>query len=816
MPFAEVAVNAPGAGRRTFSYSIPDHLRLQPGHAVWVPFGRLVRQGIVMALAERPAVEETRPILDLVDLLPLLSPLHLELARWMGDAYFCPLYEALEPMLPPAFEQRHVVSYQLAAGAGESASTGLAPLQVQLLAVLREHETLTATALRSRLAGLGTRFSSALAALERAGLVHRVTTLERPRMAPRLEATVERGVPAAEAWAQAQRLREGGAFRQADALEVLAGAEGPLVLAEARRLSGADASSWEALVRRGLARRAEQEVRRDPLASWEGRAIAPPELTPHQRVAVTEIEQALESSQGGVFLLHGVTGSGKTEVYLRALERTVALGKRGIVLVPEIALTPQTVQRFWARFPGQVAVLHSGLSLREQYDEWRSIREGRFAVVIGSRRAALAPQPDVGLIVVDEEQEWTYKQVEQAPRYHARDVAVEMARRAGAVAILGSATPAVETMFQALRGVYRLLVLPGRIVTGSVGLGYVERPLAQVEVVDLREELRAGNRSIFSRALTQALGEALAAGEQSILFVNRRGAGSAVQCRSCGYTARCRRCSVALVYHTEGLLVCHHCGRRRASLERCPACGRRTIRVLGIGTERVAEETTRSFPTARVLRWDRDAVRAAGGHEAVLGAFLRHEADVLVGTQMLAKGLDLPRVTVVGVVSADVGLHVPDLRSGERTFQVLCQVAGRAGRGFAPGHVIVQTYEPDHYAVRAAAAQDYQQFYLEEIAFRRSLGYPPFARMVRLLYADPSARAAQREAERVARLLWEEVGRLGLAGTRLIGPAPAPLERLRGRYRWHLEVLGPDPGGLLAAVPLPARWVVDVDPVSTL
>jgi primosomal protein N' (replication factor Y) len=492
-------------------------------------------------------------------------------------------------------------------------------------------------------------------------------------------------------------------------------------------------------------------------------------------------------------------------------------------MVPEIALTPQTVQRFWERFPGRVAVLHSGLSLREQYDEWRSIRDGDFDVVIGARRAALAPQPDVGLIVVDEEQEWTYKQEEKAPRYHARDVVIELARRTKAVVILGSATPDVGTMYRTLRGDYRLLELPGRITasdrTGDDsdgGLGYTPRPLASVEVVDLRDELREGNRSIFSRALQSALRDTLDAQEQAILFVNRRGAGQAVQCRTCGHTMRCRRCSVAMTFHEDGSLVCHHCGQRRRAPEQCPSCGRRTIRAIGIGTERVVEEVRRAFPDARVIRWDRDAVRAAGGHEEILGTFLRHEADIMVGTQMLAKGLDLPLVTLVGVVNADIGLHVPDVRAGERSFQLLCQVAGRAGRGFAPGRVIFQTYEPEHYAVQAAAAQDYQQFYLQEIGFRRSLGYPPFSRMARLLCIHASQREARQAAENVAGLLQAEIRRRGMESTRLIGPAPAPLERLRGRWRWQIEVLAPDPTELLNAVPLPPMWVVDVDPVSVL
>ena len=521
---------------------------------------------------------------------------------------------------------------------------------------------------------------------------------------------------------------------------------------------------------------------------------------------------------GAVFLLHGVTGSGKTEVYLHALERTIAMGKRGIILIPEIALTPQTVGRFADRFPGRVAVLHSGLTLREQYDEWRNIQDGRFDVVIGPRRAVMAPLSRLGLVVVDEEQEWSYKQDEPAPRYHARDVAIELARRSGAVVVLGSATPSVESMYAALRGRmtgWTLLELPGRVTT-AMGTGrYLDRPMAHVDVIDLRDELSSGNRSIFSRELQAALNQAMGAGEQAILFLNRRGAGAAVQCRACGHTMTCSRCSVSLTYHADGSIVCHHCGRRHRALPvRCPKCGKSSIRPIGLGTQRVAMEAQKLFPTARVARWDRDAVREAGGHEAVLGAFLRHEADILVGTQMLAKGLDLPRVTVVGVVSADIGLHIPNFRAGERTFQLLCQVAGRAGRGEAPGRVIIQTYQPEHYAVRAAAAQDYRQFYLQEIGFRRALGYPPFSRVARLLFVHSSARAAREEVERVARLLQMEVKRQGLENVRLVGPAPAAIERLRGRYRWQLEIFAADPAAVVRSLTLPPRWIVDIDALN--
>ena len=524
------------------------------------------------------------------------------------------------------------------------------------------------------------------------------------------------------------------------------------------------------------------------------------------------VTTSIESGDPDVFLLHGVTGSGKTEVYLQAFRRAIELGKKGIMLVPEIALTPQTIGRFWERFPGRVAVLHSGLTVRERYDEWRSVQEGQFDIVIGSRSAALAPMPNVGLIVIDEEQEWTYKQESPAPRYHAREVAIERARRENAVVLLGSATPDVGSMYAAFRNETTLLELPGRITTDAAGsdTGWTERPLADVEIVDLRQELLDGNRSMFSRALRQSMSDALSRGEQAILFVNRRGAGQAVQCRACGYTAKCRRCTTVMTYHADERIVCHLCGDRRRSPTRCPRCRRNTIRPIGVGTERVAAEAEVAFPGARVIRWDSDAVSEARGHEPILAGFVNRRADILVGTQMIAKGLDLPAVTVVGVVNADIGLHSPDFRASERIFQLLCQVAGRAGRGHAPGRVIVQTYEPENQAIQAAAAQDYRQFYMTETQFRRQLRYPPYSRMARLTCARNSRRDAQSGAEQLARALRFEIRSRGIMNTRIIGPAPAQWERLRGRYRWQITILADEPTELLETVALPPGWNVSM------
>jgi primosomal protein N' (replication factor Y) len=548
------------------------------------------------------------------------------------------------------------------------------------------------------------------------------------------------------------------------------------------------------------------------------------------------IVEALEASAGGhpstgsahagnAFLLHGVTGSGKTEVYLKALEKTVALGRRGIVLVPEIALTPQTVRRFAERFPGQVAVLHSGLSQGQLFDQWHGIRQGRYQVVVGSRSALFAPQPDLGLIVMDEEHEWTYKQ-EQTPRYHAREAARKLAELTGAVLLLGSATPDVITCQQALWGLYRPLALRERVRPqvaddGTVTLS-TSGALPPVEVVDLREELMAGNRSIFSRALAEGVHSVLAAGEQAILFLNRRGAASFAQCRDCGYVPHCSSCAVALSYHREqDRLVCHQCNRGKPMPAVCPQCRSRRLRLVGIGVERVAEEAAQAFPKARLLRWDRDVTRGRGSHERILARFLAREADILIGTQMVAKGLDMPAVTLVGVVSADVSLHLPDYRAAERTFQLLTQVAGRAGRagsgdGAQPelGRVIIQTYTPQHYAIAAAAQHDYESFFAQEIELRRRLGYPPFSRLARLVYSHTNNTYAYQEATRLVRALTHERDTRGLPDLEIMGPSPAYVARLRGRYRWQVIVRGRHPAELLADVTLPQNWVLDIDPVS--
>jgi len=624
--------------------------------------------------------------------------------------------------------------------------------------------------------------------------------------------------------------------------------------------TGCNLQDLKDLAEMGLVELGEAEVWRDSLA---GRAeefvpTEPPTLTPDQNQVWEEIRQRIErieriegpsvksaQSVDHTFLLHGVTGSGKTEIYLRALGETLARGRRGIVLVPEIALTPQTVQRFAARFPGRVAVWHSQLGAGERYDTWRRARSGLVDVVIGARSALFAPLPNLGLIVLDEEHDEAYKQDPPfTVPYHARDTAVEYAKRLGAVCLLGSATPDVVSFHRAKQGGYRLLALPQRILGHTRRIQelaqkyHVEphyRPvsaetqtmdLPPVDVVDMRQELRAGNTSIFSRRLQSALGEVLARREQAILFLNRRGAATFVFCRDCGEALKCSRCEMPLTYHkpradsesaggAEGQLICHHCNNRRGVPKRCPNCGSQRIRYFGAGTQKLEEAVREQFAQARTLRWDYDVTRFKGAHDLILQQFTNQQADVLIGTQMIAKGLDLPLVTLVGVISADVGLGLPDYRAAERTFQVLTQVAGRAGRSLLGGRVILQTYQPEHYAIQSASRHDYAGFFARELRYRKELGYPPFRRVMRLVYRHTHAESAEAEANRVAGQLLAHLREEKPIGTDVVGPAPCFFGKIAGEYRWQIVVRSPDPAALVRGKILKG-WYVDIDPVSTL
>jgi primosomal protein N' (replication factor Y) len=811
MKYAEVAVNSPIAQRRSFCYSIPSHLKVDTGQAVWVPFGSKILQGIVLKLSEYPSVEVTKEIDGLITSSVLLSSVQVEVALWLSKYYLSPLFDAVALMLPPGFERKLVTFLQLL-----PKSVDLSLLNAEQRQLVHFLEGRGKVSLRE----LERRFGRKKAQLVTQQLLRRCLLvknqeLEQIKVKPRLIPHLKLQVDAMEVGAEIIRLQKARAHKQAAVVDFLIRQPQPVPLAELRKSITFQKAVTESLKNRGLVSVVGIETRRDPLAHLRVAPTLPLDLTPSQEAAWQKIRSYLAPSNLSksplVFLLHGVTGSGKTEIYLRALAEIVSQGKRGICLVPEISLTPQTIERFTSRFPGRVAVIHSGLSLGEQFDEWHRIKGGDCDVVIGPRSALFAPQPDLGLIVIDEEHEWTYKQSDKSPRYHARKAAIKLAELNGAVVILGSATPDVQSFYHSQHGEYRLIELKERVTPRGPS------PLPEVEVVDLRNELKAGNRSLFSRSLFGAMAETLACHEQVLLFLNRRGTATFIQCRDCGFVFSCQHCSTALTYHSATKkLICHHCHYSCALPVACPQCLGCRLKFLGVGTQRVEEEAKHLFPKARILRWDRDVTSRRRAHEELLAKFRAHEADILIGTQMVAKGLDLPQVTLTGVISADSSLNLPDFRAGERTFQLLCQVAGRAGRGLIAGRVIIQTYSPEHYAIQAASKYDYLAFYAQEINYRRKFGYPPFSRLARLTFSHTNEIACRTETERMSRSLATERDRRGISDFRLIGPVPAFVPRIRGHYQWQILLCGATLADFLSDIIFPQGWVVDIDPVGVV
>jgi primosomal protein N' (replication factor Y) len=853
--FAEVVVNVPHL-TSTFHYSIPPDLRdrLAAGHLVTAPFGGRRAQGIVVGLSDSAPVAEVKAIEGLVDPAPALTRAQIDLAYWIAHTYLSPLIECLTLMLPPGLAKRADALYTLVDPDAPANSPG----QQALIDLLKARGPLRGRQIDRALPRANGAWRSAAEALARRGALARQSVLDPPSIHPKRVRTARLAAPLTQVEQAKPRLSRhpAKAARLAAILDFLADEFDPVDVSWVYAETGATLQDLKDLAEMGLVDLGEAEVWRDSLAGQEFVPVEPPELTADQQRVWEAIRQRIArvermaspsdpsvSSVDNVFLIHGVTGSGKTEIYLRALSETLAQGRRAIVLVPEIALTPQTVRRFASRFPGRVAVWHSALGEGERYDTWRRARAGLVDVVIGPRSALFAPLPDLGLIVLDEEHDEAYKQDPPfAVPYHAREAAVEYARRVGAACLLGSATPDIVSYQRAKRGEYRLLELPQRIMGHARRLKeqadryHVEphyHPLADgpreaqtidlppVEVVDMRQELRMGNTSIFSRKLRAALDDVLRRGEQAILFLNRRGASTFVFCRDCGEALKCPRCDMPFTYHGPaaaregGQLICHHCNNRRRQPEKCPHCGSARIKYFGAGTEKLAEAVRAEFPAARTLRWDHDVTRAKGAHELILQQFITQQADVLIGTQMIAKGLDLPLVTLVGVIAADVGLGLPDYRAAERTFQILTQVAGRAGRGLLGGQVILQTYTPDHYAIQAAARHDYAAFFAREMRYRKELGYPPFRRLLRLVYRHPHAERAEAEAGVVARQLQQLIKAQKAPATDLAGPAPCFFGKIAGEYRWQIVVRAPDPAALLRGRTFKG-WYIDVDPMSTL
>jgi primosomal protein N' (replication factor Y) len=805
--YAEVIIDSPLQELdRPFTYRIPAGMcdRLEIGSMVLVPFSGRSSLGYVVGFPNKSEVSRTREISRMLDEPPVFDFNTQRLCRWIASRYLSSFSQALKLVVPPG-RGRKVKQY-ISLPSTSRDSLFLSPrvgVEAEIMEVLAAASGEVEVSTLKKHIGAGS-VAAAVRSLEETGLLTRRFELTKPtagirsRLAVRLtdaaDTTEFVSVPA----------------RQREIMDYLTACGGMDFKCDLLRATGAASSSVNSLAKKGLVEITSEEFLRQPRLGYLGKACAVPTPNETQRNAIQRIGEAVEAGLHSVFLLEGVTGSGKTEVYLRSIEQVIKRGRRAIVLVPEISLTPQTVERFESRFSGRVAVLHSRLGPGERYDQWRGVSEGRYDVVVGARSALFAPVSDLGLIAIDEEHEPSYKS-DTAPRYHAREVAEVKARMAGAVLILGSATPSFESLTRARAGAYVHLLLPERIDN---------KPLPDVEIVDMRQVGGAGKVPLLSLPLLDALSRTVESGDQAILFLNRRGFANYMQCYSCGDILGCRECEVSLCYHTRGnMLLCHHCGERRDVPKQCPACGKGPLKSFGAGTQRVEDEMSAHLPGIPFIRMDADTTTSKDSHQRLL---------VLIGTQMIAKGLDIPGVTLVGVINADTALALPDFRASERTYQLLTQVSGRAGRGLRPGRVIIQTFNPSHPAITALTG-DLDQFIDSELNARLQARYPPFVELVNVMITSPELSAASRSAQRMRGLLETD-----LAGTsaKVLGPAPAPLSRLRGLYRWHILIKTTDPDLVAERIKLsvsrlyeysrtfPAgkevRVSLDVDPVSLL
>ena len=819
MQFAEVAVDFPDEHSRTFSYSAPEGMGVSLGDLVWVPFGPRTVQGIVFELSDAPATEldNIRPITGRTLAGPFVAEHLLTVARWVAEHYRTTLFTACSLLLPPGASSR--LRTWLMPG---TINRDLTKREQQAVGYVVENERAPKSRVARRL-GLGG--SSIVDRLVRQQILIAESEWEKPRVAAVYSNRIELSATEAVARELIAEHPESRSHKRSELLEWFLSGKVAQTKSALNGLFGGSAVKWafenELLKIRKIRRD------RDPLADYffqQEFAHSPTEV---QREAIDEIVSQILTDEPSPkvsdrkFLLHGVTGSGKTEVYLQAIEACIAAGKRAIFLVPEIALTPQTLQRIASRFPGKVGVLHSGLTIGQRYDQWWRVKNGDFPIVLGSRGAIFAPIENPGLIVIDEEHEWTYKQGDQAPRYHARAVAERISEETGAVLVLGSATPDISSYRAAKSGSYKLLQLPER-VGRSVDTKSTSIAMAKVEIVDMRDERAQGHFEMLSRRLIDAMAEALRAGGKVILFLNRRGSASFVQCLDCGEVRQCKRCDTALTFHRDsddsraqkGKLVCHYCNYSVRAGSECPTCGGKQMRRSSPGTQTATEAARQYFAGIEVFRWDSDNARTAADHHRIMDEFVKSEASVLVGTQMVAKGLDIPSVTLVGVISADTGLAVPDFRAGERAFQVLAQVVGRSGRGAWDGKAVIQTFNPDHYAIQAAADQDYVYFYDTEIRLRASQANPPFTQMVKLMHAANNEQVAADEAARMGEALREARESHGETGIEVVGPTPAYPLKMRNMYRWQILLKGSHPERLLELVPPGKLWTVDIDPAN--
>jgi primosomal protein N' (replication factor Y) len=788
-----------------FTYRLPETLRhrVQTGARVLVPFGTRKLTGVVLRTHDEPPEAAIKDALRLLDEEPVLDEALLKLGRWISSYYCAPLGETLRAMTPLSGDLRRGKVYSLTQSGRDAARQlffGEHPQDDPAVAILRmlDARPLSASYLSQKIP----RAAAVLRSLEKKQFieVEDVASDRDPLKAGAARLRVEFLSRPAEA--KIPKLER-------ELLSYLELHPGTHNVADLEKVLKKSSPAARSLARRNLVRLTLESVTTGVIP-----ARGPHTLNPHQQNAFDQIHGALEAKHFQTFLLQGVTGSGKTEIYLNAIEAALALGRSALMLVPEIALTPAVAGQFRHRFGERLAILHSAFHDSERAQEWRRIRAGQATVVVATRSGVFAPVRNLGLIVVDEEHDQSYKQ-QETPRYHGRDVAIVRARDAGAVVVLGSATPSLESRYNADRGKYVRLALPERVE---------KRALPKVQLTDMREEfLETRKQATFSRVLVQAVTDRLADGEQTMLMLNRRGFSSFVACRACGQRMECANCSVTLTYHRrDRRMLCHYCNYSARVPDRCPKCDSDYLQFIGLGSERVEDELHGAFPRARIARLDRDTVGGKRDFESILAGFRDGEYDILVGTQMIAKGHDIPNVTLVGIVSADIGLGLPDFRAGERTFQLLTQAAGRAGRGETPGIVIIQTINPDHYAIKCAAAQDYEGFYAKELEFRRLMSYPPFGALANILVRASTDEEAIARSAALARAIQPAP-----EGVKIMGPAAASVVRVKNEFRYQMllkagsrklltEVLSRLRNFAAAEKWNPASLMIDVDPVTLL
>lgn len=873
MRYANIAF--PLSVDQVFTYGVPPQMEavLQPGTRVLAPFRGTNQEGVVVERLDETdlAPNIVKNISSCLEETPTFSTDLLALTKWMAEYYVCSWGIALFCAVPAAVRTQKEQKVRLLPGA----PTPRGKIQKALVALLEAEGELSLNQIARRVGISYQNLRPKITVLQEKGILSLDVT-HKPKANTQLTSVATLTLPSTDIEVEIDRLRgevEGSedssgprsgrrryvaAAKHAEILQLLLDEGAPLATADLTKRVNTSISLLRTLERRGFLHITRAQAVRNPLSSEPIAATQPLHLNSAQSMALAEIQnrlvpQTMDASvethphdgtlqptsvafpateRSPTFLLHGVTGSGKTEVYMQAMTEVLRNGKSAIVLVPEISLTPQTASRFVGRFGERVALLHSRLSDGERYDQWHRIQKGEADIVIGPRSAVFAPVKELGMLIIDEEHSDSYKS-DIVPRYHAREVAQKRGELANCPVLLGSATPSLESFHRAKNGRYRLLSLPDRVL---------DRKMPEVHIVDMRTELKKGNRTIFSDVLRSSIEERLDRQEQIILFLNRRGHSTYVFCRTCGYVERCENCSISLTFHFETKrLVCHHCGAKRPTHPTCPQCSSPAIRYFGLGTEAVEQEVQKTFPHARVKRFDADSTARKNAHQQILETFEQQQIDILIGTQMVSKGLDFPNVTLVGVIAADTSLNLPDFRASEQTFSLLTQVAGRSGRAELEGKVILQTYMPEHYCIAAAQKHDYLGFYAQEVEARGALRYPPFSHVGTLLLRGRDEKQVEEAAHAVRDQLqvWltdqtptaqldEKEDDVGETAVEILGPAPAPLSKIEGKFRWHfllrsnsverisqlLKHLTDKPPVAIKSNAI--EYVIDIDPTNVL